>query len=346
MAQKKKASSFDELMNNFNKDHKEEIVHIGMANYDYDRIPFTSPRLNYMTYGGIPVGKITEFFGEEHGGKTTTALDIVANFQAMDERAVLYVDIEHSLDIKWASKLRVDVESLRLVTPTDQGSEEIFQFILDAIDIGDTGLVVIDSLGAMVSTQAMEGSVEDKTFGGISTSLTAFGNKAIGLLTRHNCTLLAINQLRDKIGSMYGGTKTVGGWSWRYLCIARLEFRHGAFLDSNYKELTRGAENPAGQQVNVAMIKNKTCTPNRRVGFYTLMYVDGIDYLYDLVEVAIENDIVNQAGAWFTIVDTETGELLSDKIQGQANVIKFLGDEDNVEVLRRVEELVSNIFEE
>ena len=104
-------TKMDELIKQVNKDAKEEIMSIGLNDYNYKRIPFTSPRMNYCTYGGLPVGKLIEFYGEEHGGKTTTALDIVANYQhGEDARGVLYIDAENTLDYEWAKKLGVDVE--------------------------------------------------------------------------------------------------------------------------------------------------------------------------------------------------------------------------------------------
>ena len=123
-------SKIDEIMKDFNKKNKEDIVHFGLSEYEYERIPFTSPRLTYMTFGGLPIGKLIEFYGEEHGGKTTTALDVVANYQIMDNaRKVLWVDCENTFDAVWAHKLEVDVESMIMLQPTNQGAEDIFQFI-------------------------------------------------------------------------------------------------------------------------------------------------------------------------------------------------------------------------
>jgi len=330
--------SLTEVMRDFNKKFKEDLVHKGLPEYDYERIPFTSPRLNYMTFGGLPKGKLIEFYGEEHGGKTTTALDVVANYQhSDDERKVLWIDCENTLDIVWAGKLGVDAEDMIIMNPTNQGAESIFQFILDSIDTGEVGLVVIDSFGVMVSNQAMDKSVEDKTYGGIAMPLTQFSDKAVGLCQRHKCTVIGLNQLRDDIGSMYGGTKTVGGRGWRHDCSVRLEFRMGKYIDDKNKELTRGAENPAGNIVMVSMKKNKTCPPTRRIGFYTLKYNSGIDYISDLIEVAIKYGIIEKAGAWFTIVNINTGEIIKDKLQGQNNVVKAL---DDAEILKAVEELI------
>lgn len=334
----------DEVMKNFNKNWKEELVHTGVATYDYERIPFTSPRLNYMTFGGVPVGKLVEFYGEEHGGKTTTALDVVANYQQVYDRKVLYVDAENTLDTVWATKLGVDLDQLIILNPTSQGAEDIFQFVLDMIDTNEIGLVIIDSLGVMVSNQAMEKTVDQKTYGGIAMALTNFSKKAEGLCMRNNCTVIGINQMRDDMNSMYGGTTTTGGKAWKHNTAMRLEFRRGKFIDSKGNELTRSAENPAGNIVNVALIKSKVCPPTRRTGFYTLRYDTGIDYLNDLIEVAIKYGIVKKSGAWFEIIDTGTGEVISDKVQGQANVYALL--ESDEELLAKVEQLVDKSMTE
>ena len=332
-------SKIDEVMKDFNKKFKEDLVHYGVAEYDYKRIPFTSPRLTYMTFGGLPMGKLIEFSGENHSGKTTTALDIVANYQTLNTgKKVLWVDCENTLDTVWAKKLEVDVDDMILCQPTNQGAETIFQFILDMIDTGDVGLVILDSIGVMVSNQAMEKTVEEKTYGGIAMALTNFSNKAVGLCHKHNCTFIATNQLRDDLNSMFGGTKTVGGRAWQHNVSVRLEFRMGEFIDEANKKLTRGAENPAGNIVKVTMKKNKTCPPTRRAGFYTLKYLEGIDYLADLIEVAIKYGIINKSGAWFDIVDIDSGEILKDKIHGQDAVKEYLTE--NLEVLQIISDII------
>jgi recombination protein RecA len=625
-------SQMDALMKEINKEFKGDILHRGLAAFDYERIPFTSPRLNYMTYGGIPKGKLIEFYGEEHGGKTTTALDIVANYQTMENaKGVVYADLENTLDSVWATKLGVDFtrDDIWVMNPTNQGAETIFEKILQMIATDEVGLVVIDSLGVMVSNQALEKSVEDKTYGGIAMALTNFSKKAEMLCHKHNCTIIGINQMRDDMNSMYGGVTTTGGKAWkhncfsgntrfvtdrglrrfrdckdgeivtvvdkdgelreaqvhyygkqmlqrvklhtpnqqfevvctpdhrwvladgsvttnlrvgdklyyrpdntthivstrreaemfcmgmaiadgcdytnkkstgirvvlcgdkvkyseyfelagyrksiqnghiaysklhtskqrflngecwkylspkdnRYLfagyyagdgathghscctvdnrvlefirytcnlagyfissersvertsgyangkpmtcitftthtnkyngwvvesiepfgvagtycveepvthtftlergivtgnCSVRLEFRRGRFFDDKYKEVSRSAENPAGNYVQVSMAKNKTCPPKRHTGFYTLRYEVGIDYLYDLIEVGIKYGIIDKAGAWYSIIDPDTGELIV-KLQGQNGVYTYLEDPDNMEVLAKIESYI------
>ena len=134
-------AKLDAIIKDVNKKAKEDIMTQGLNDFNYKRISFTSPMMNYCTFGGIPIGRITEFYGEEHGGKTTTALDIVANYQQMQmAKDVLYVDAENTLDAEWAEKLGVDVGKMYLLQPKTQSAEEIFDIMIDVIDSGDCGL--------------------------------------------------------------------------------------------------------------------------------------------------------------------------------------------------------------
>jgi len=336
-------SKLNNLIKEFNKSSSETVVSVGLPTYEFKRIPFTSPRMNYCTFGGLPVGKLIEFYGEEHGGKTTSALDIIANYQQTgDNRAVLYVDAENTLDAEWARTMGVDVDNLILFKPTSQSAEEILQFILDAIDTGEIGLWVLDSIGALSSKQELEKTLDEKTYAGISAPLTVFGRKAEMLMTKHHCTGIGINQLRDDLGAMWAGaTKTPGGRGWRHYCAVRLQFSKGKYIDENGVELNSRAESPAGNYVLMSMTKNKTCPPTRRTGFYTLNYTKGVDYLKDLVDVAIKYDIVQKSGAWYSIVDIETGEKLIT-LQGSSKLYAHLEDPENESTLSRIETLVES----
>lgn len=337
-------SKVEELIKDINKQYKDTILTKGLAKYDYERIPFTSPRLNYMTFGGLPIGKLIEFYGENHGGKTTTALDIVANYQHLeDAKGVLYADAENTLDVVWGRKLGVDfdADNFYLLQPKGQGAETIFQMILQLMETGEIGLVVIDSLGALMSNQAFDKTIEEKTYGGIAMALTNFSKKAEMLCNKFDCTVIGINQLRADMNSMYGGTTTPGGEAWKFLCSVRLEFRMGKYIDENGNDLTRSAENPAGNYVLVTMKKNKTCPPTRRTGFYTISYANGIDYLKDLVEVAIKYGLIEKAGAWFSIIDSVTGEQIV-KLQGQPKVYEYLSDEEHIETLKMLENFIDS----
>lgn len=355
-------SKIDSLIKEINKQFKEDIAAKGIARIHTKKIPFSSPRANYMLYGGLPRGRIIEFAGEENGGKTTTALDIVANAQKLfaqewqeevaelaaiqkpkkeestrlqylkdrGAKRIVYADCENTLDEDWATLLGVDTDSMVIIKPMSQSAEEIFEIILEFIDTDEVGLVVIDSLGVMISKQAYEKTMEEKTYGGIAAALTLFSKKAEMACAKRECTLIGINQMREDMNSSYGGQITTGGKGWKHNCSVRLLFQKGPYIDERGNELKRSAESPAGNQVMIHIAKTKVCKPDRRVGFYTLKYESGIDKVADTVEVALKYGMVNQAGSWFTFVDTDTGEVITDdegeiiKLQGKPNVIEYL----------------------
>lgn len=316
--------SLESIVKDLNKKMKVGNIQLGVDFQEVQKIPFSSCRLNYMTYGGIPVGRIAEFYGADGSGKTTTAIDLAGNAQKMfPDKKVLFIDIERTFDTEWATKLGLDCDNIIYLDPDSMGAEEVFNIIIDLVDSGEISLCILDSIGAMVSTQANEKQIGERTYGGISMALTEFSKKITPILARTQTAFIGINQVRDDMNSMYGGTTTTGGRAWRHACTTRLEFRAGQFIDEKGNKLTRACENPAGNIVNVALVKSKVCRPDRKVGFYTLKYLTGIDYISDTVDVGILVNVVNQSGAWFTIVDTETGEI-KEKFQGKAKLIEFL----------------------
>lgn len=334
----------DAALKEINKKHGEEILTHGLSDFNYERIPFTSPRMNYCTYGGVPTGRITEFFGEEHGGKTTSALDIISNFQRMyPDKEVLYVDAENALDVRWAKTLGVDTDRIYLMQPKcgeKDSAEAIFDNILNLLDTGEVGLWVLDSIAALIPDSELKKDIEESSVGGISKPLTKFGRKVTGIMSKYECTGISINQERDVIGAMFPTKTTPGGRAWKHFCSVRMEFRKGKYIDDNGKEIPRSSSNPRGNIVEMAMVKNKTCPSDRRTGRYTLTYMNGIDYFKDLVETAIDLEIIEKKGAWYTIIDIETGEILKDKMQGDKQVFKEL--KENEDLLCRLEEMVEN----
>ncbi len=371
----------DVLIKDFNKHYKEEIAARGIARIQVARIPFSSPRANYMLYGGLPRGRIVEFAGEENGGKTTSALDAVANAQklfkeewqqeiddleAIEKRKkeqdarltylksrgpkqAVYLDCENTLDEDWAKLLGVAVDEMMVIKPMSQTAEQLFEMVLQIIETDEAGIVIIDSLGVMLSAQAYEKSMEEKTYGGIAAPLTLFSKKAELLCIKYNCTLIGINQMREDMKSTYGGMTTTGGRGWKHNCSLRLMFQKGSFIDESCNEIKRSSESPAGNLVSINIAKTKICKPDRRIGFYTLNYTYGIDVLNDTVELAIKYGIINKAGAWFTFVDIETGEFITDdedeiiKLQGKANVLEYLQENEHLfeEISTKLNQLIS-----
>lgn len=371
----------DVLIKDFNKQYKEEIAARGIARIQVARIPFSSPRATYMLYGGLPRGRIVEFAGEENGGKTTSALDAVANAQklfkeewqkeiddleAIEKRKkeqdarltylksrgpkqAVYLDCENTLDEDWARLLGVAVDEMIVIKPMSQTAEQLFEMVLQIIETDEAGIVIIDSLGVMLSAQAYEKSMEEKTYGGIAAPLTLFSKKAELLCIKYNCTLIGINQMREDMKSTYGGMTTTGGKGWKHNCSLRLMFQKGSFIDESCNEIKRSSESPAGNLVSINIAKTKICKPDRRIGFYTLNYTYGIDVLNDTVELAIKYGIINKAGAWFTFVDIETGEFITDdedeiiKLQGKANVLEYLQENEHLfqEISTKLNQLIS-----
>lgn len=341
--------TLEQAVASVNKEWGTTVVQRGTKMGDYKRIPFTSPRLNYITHGGLPMGKLIEFFGAEHSGKTTTALDVVANYQIMeDAKDVLWVDPEFALDEVWATKLGVDADNMLFMRPDTQSAEKIFDDTLAIMETGTIGLVVIDSFGVLQSDKAYGESVADKNYGGIARALTDFAKKALVLANRYTCTVIGLNQLREKMDSTYGGTTRVGGRGWQHDITVALEFRKGYSFNDKYVKVTQDAENPMGNIVNVAMPKNRTCPPNRRNGFYTLRYDIGIDYIYDLIEVCKKFEVIkptSEGSSWYILKDTITGEEIK-KLQGQSAVSDFLSAEENIDVLKMYEKYLDEKIKE
>lgn len=329
----KDLKSFDALCQTVNKELKGNTIAQGMSEYCQDRIPFTSIMMNYCTHGGLPVYQATEFRGTQYSGKTTSALDIIANYQA-DERLssagkVLYADIENRLDTEWARKLGVDTDSIYVFKPAGKSAEYILEYLQAAIETGELGLVVLDSIAAMFSEKEYEISLDDAAYGGISKPLTRFSKFMLGDLPKYKTTLIGINQPKPILNSPYGGTYTPGGKMWQHACSVILEFRQGEFIDENGKDAGRGTDEPAGNKILMSMVKNSSCPPTRRTGSYTVRFDSGVDKIADIVDFGIKFNIIQGTG-WFTIIDVETGEVLKDKIHGKGELNSVLRDDDTL----------------
>lgn len=372
-------SNLDDVLRDINKQYKTELVMVGTSRLKSEKIPFSSPRINYMTYGGIPVGMITEVFGEENGGKTTTCLDLVKQaqiratklyyekedrlegelselraknnksdqkkIQRLDSeleehtsvgiRKVVYVDAENTLDEDWARTIGVDTYNLILVRPLDQTAEQVLQIILDLIKSGGVEMVILDSIPMLVPQLVYEEDLEKKSFGGVAGVLTDFCKRLPPLLTKHKTTFIGVNQKREDIGNPYNLYKTAGGRAWKHACALRLYMRKGSLLDSQGKEQKQSFGTPAGNQVDITIVKTKVSKPDRKIGYYTLNYTNGIDEVADTIEVAMMYDIIKQSGAYFYIMD-EDGEVMVDvegkniQFQGKSKLLEYLNEDEDM----------------
>ena len=314
-------SKLDDLMKEKNKKYG-EVISIGKMEMKYEKIPFTAPRLNYMTYGGLVEGRFHMFAGTEGSGKTLTALDICKNaMNKYPDKKVFYADLEQTLDPVWALKNGVDINEFVIYQPETCNTEDVLDTLKDAIATGECSLVVLDSIPTMVSGQIINDSVGQNKYGGNAQAIARFCHVTAGLLKKYNTTVLFINQVRDDLNSMYGGYITPGGRALKFALSTWLEFRKGKFIDSDGKELSNSAENPAGNLVNVVLKKSKVCVSDRRLGYYTLNYVNGIDTIADYVEIGLQVGVLNQRGSFFEVIDPTTGEILnSEKIQGKVKL--------------------------
>jgi len=332
------------IIETFNKKHGREIIFLGSQMKKISFIPFSSPKANWLTRGGIARNRLSEFVGAEESGKTTSSLDIVKNFQQISNRAVLFVDAENSIDFEWATLLGVDIDRVIWIKPDDEYAEQVLQMVIDMVKSGKIGLVVIDSIPYLVPKAVYEGDMEAQSYCGNAGVLTKFAQKITGILTKYECTMIMINQLRDKIGTPYTAYNTPGGRALKHAYSQRLFFSKGKFIDESCNELVNSTDLAYGNIVDIRIMKNKVTKPDRRLGSYTLTYSDGIHVINDTIQAGLLTGVILQSGAWFSIVDKSTGEILSEaggvlKFQGKAKLIKKL--EEDEELFNTVYEMVN-----
>ena len=241
---------------------------------------------------------------------------------------VVYLDSEFSSNAGWMAKNGVDVDDLVFIAPENQTAEQLFQIILDLIDSDCVGLVVLDSIPALVSQQLMAKTMEEKTMGGISGALSVFSSKLLPMCNKHDCAFIGINQTRDDI-SGYHQVITPGGRMWKHSCSIRLLIRKGKYYDSNYKELTSHCEQAVGNYAEVEVLKNKATKPDRRMTKFSITYDCGVDGVNDCFEMAVALHIIDKSGAWYSDLDDNDipktdsdGNML--KWQGKARAMEYI----------------------
>ena len=267
--------------------------------------------------GGVPKGRIIEIYGPESSGKTTLALHILAEAQKRGGE-VAFVDAEHALDPVYAAALGVDTDNL-LVSQPDTGEQALE--ITDAlVRSGAVDAVVVDSVAALVPKQEIEGEMGD-TFVGLQARLMSQAlRKLAGTIAKTNCVVIFINQLRMKIGVMYGNPETTTGGN-------ALKFYSSVRLDVRRVESIKEGGNVVGNKTRVKVVKNKVAPPFREA-FFDIMYGEGIAKWGELVDLAVQLDIVQKSGSWFSMGDERIG-------QGKESVKTFLMN--NPDIAERVE---------
>jgi recombination protein RecA len=270
--------------------------------------------------GGLPRGRVTEIFGPESSGKTTLALQVIAEAQKAGGMAA-FVDAEHALDAQYAQKLGVDLENL-LVSQPDNG-EQALEIVEVLIRSNSVDVVVVDSVAALVPKAEIEGEMGEAQMGLQARLMSQALRKLTGVVSKSNTTLVFINQLREKIGVMFGNPETTtGGRALKFYSSVRIDIRRIASI--------KDGDQVIGGRTRVKVVKNKVAPPFREAEF-DVMYGEGISREGDLLDLAVEKRIVEKSGAWFAYAGERLG-------QGRENAKQFL--KDNADVRRAIDDRV------
>ena len=255
--------------------------------------------------GGVPRGRIVEIYGPEASGKTTLALHVVASAQKNGGDAA-YIDVEHALEPAYARALGVDIDSL-LISQPDTG-EQALDIAESLVRSGAIDVLVIDSVAALIPRVELEGEVGDTVVGALARLMSQAMRRLAGAISKNNCTVIFINQLRQKIGVMYGNPETTpGGLALKYYASVRIDVRR-------IETLKVGGE-MVGNRTRAKVVKNKVAPPFREAEF-DIMYGEGISKVGEIIDLGVKLEIIDKAGAWYTC----NGQ----RIQGRDGVKEYL----------------------
>ncbi len=319
--------ALDRTLKQIEKDYGEGTIQTlgdGSARLGVEVIPTGSLALDMaLGVGGIPRGRVVEIYGPEASGKTTLALQIVANAQKGDGIAA-FVDAEHALDPDYASQLGVDMENLLIHQPdsAEQGLDVVESLVRsNALD-----LVVVDSVAALVPQQEVEGDMGDQTVGLQARLMSRALRKLTSAISKSKTTVIFINQIRMKIGVMFGNPETTpGGRALKFYSAVRVEIRRiGGIKDGN---------DPIGNRCRLKVAKNKVAPPFKRCEV-DLIFGEGISHESDLLSLGEETGVIEKAGSWYSYGDTQLG-------QGKQNSSEFLKENPDI-----AEEIETAILEE
>jgi recombination protein RecA len=258
--------------------------------------------------GGVPRGRVIEIYGPESSGKTTLALQIIAQAQKEGGTAA-FIDAEHALDPAYARKLGVDIDNL-LVSQPDHG-EQALEITNALVNSGTIEVIVVDSVAALVPKAELEGEMGDSHMGLHARLMSQALRKLTGTVSRTNTCLIFINQIREKIGVMFGSPETTtGGRALKFYCSVRMEVRRMAAI--------KDGETTVGNRTKVKIVKNKVASPFREAEF-DIIYGEGISREGDLLDIGVKENLVEKSGSWFSYKGERIG-------QGRENARQYLRD--------------------
>lgn len=287
-----------------------------------DSIPTGSMGLDMaLGIGGVPRGRIVELYGPESSGKTTVALHIIAEAQKMGGE-VAFVDVEHALDPKYAANLGVDVDNL-LVSQPDSG-EQALEIMEALVRSGAIDVVVLDSVAALTTKAEIDGNMGDSNVGQLARLMSQAMRKLTPLLSRTNCVAIFINQIREKIGVMYGSPETTPGGR-------ALKFYSSVIIDVRKGDAIKDGSDSVGTRTKIRVKKNKLAPPFKECEF-DIIFGKGICRMGEVLDMAVELNIIKKSGAWFSYEKQKLG-------QGRDNAKKTL--ESNPEMLKEIEAKIS-----
>lgn len=286
-----------------------------------DAIPTGSMRLDMaLGIGGVPKGRIVEIYGPESSGKTTVALSVISQAQKLGGEAA-FIDVEHALDPNYAKALGVNTDDL-LVAQPDSG-EQALEIAEALIRSGAIDVIVIDSIAAMTTRAEIDGDMGDLHVGQLARLMSQAMRKLTGAISKSNCVAIFINQIREKIGVMYGNPETTpGGRALKFYASVRIEVRKGEVIKNNGEII--------GASTRCKVVKNKVAPPFKEATF-DMMYGQGISRVGEVLDIAVELDIIKKGGSWFSYNDQKLG-------QGRDNVKELL--KNNPELMKEVEEKI------